>query len=87
MSLCIPRLGAISSSTDQYDLLLAEFSDITTPNFIQTHPEHGIEHFITTTGPPVHARARRIAPDYLAIAKAEFDGMEAMGIIRRSSSP
>ena len=80
-----PRLDAISSSTDQYDLL-AEFPDITTPNFIQSHTKHGVEHFITTKGPPVHARARRLSPDKLAAAKAEFNSMEAMGIIRRSSS-
>lgn len=82
-----PRLGAISRSTHQFDLLLTEFPDITAPNFVQSHPKHGIEHFITTTGPPVHARARRLAPDKLALAKAEFDSMEAMGIVRRSSSP
>lgn len=82
-----PRLDAISSSTDRYDLLLAEFPDITTPNFVQSQAKHGIEHFITTKGPPVHARARRLPPDKLAAAKAEFDSMEAMGIIRRSSSP
>lgn len=35
----------------------------------------------------MHARARRLPPDKLALAKAEFDRMEAMGIIRRSSSP
>ena len=82
-----PHLDAISSSTDQYDLLLAEFPDITTPNFVQSPTKHGIEHFITTKGPPVHARARRLPPDKLAAAKSEFDNMEAMGIIRRSSSP
>ena len=82
-----PRLDAISSSTDRYDLLLAEFPDITTPNFVQSQAKRGIEHFITTMGPPVHARARRLPPDKLAAAKAEFDSMEAMGIIRRSSSP
>ena len=51
-----PHLDTISSSTDQYDLLLAEFPDITTPNFVQSPTKHGIEHFITTKGPPVHAR-------------------------------
>ena len=82
-----PRLGSISSSTGQYDLLVTEFPGITIPNFIQTHPKHGVEHFITTTGPPVHAHAHRLAPDKLATAKAEFDSIKAMGIIRRSSSP
>ena len=82
-----PHLSAISSSSDQYDSLLAEFPAITTPNFIQSPTKHGVEHFITTRGPPVHARARRLPPNKLAAAKLEFDKMEAMGIIRRSSSP
>ena len=82
----VAHLDAISSSTDQYDRLLADFPDITTPNF-QSPTKHDIEHFITTTGPPVHARARRLPPDKLAAAKSDFDRMEAIGIIRRSSEP
>ena len=82
-----PHLDAISISTDQYDMLLAEFPDITTPNFSHSSTKHGIEHFITTRGPPVHARARRLPPEKLTAAKSEFDRMEAMGIIRRSSGP
>ena len=81
-----PHLDAISATTDSYGKLLAEFPDITVPNFSQLHTKHGVEHFITTKGPPVHARARRLPPDKLATAKAEFDRMQSMGIIRRSSS-
>lgn len=81
------RLGAISTSTEQYNVLLNEFPDITTPNFVQSPTKHGMEHLIITKGQPVHARSRRLPPDKLAAAKAEFDRMEAMGIIRRSSSP
>ena len=81
------HLGGISRSTDQYDLLLAEFPVITMPNFVHSPTKHGAEHFITTRGPPVHARARCLPPEKLAAAKSEFDRMEAMGIIRRSSSP
>ena len=83
----VPPLDAISVSTNQYDLLLAKFPEITTPNFIQSPTKHGIEHFISTKGPPIHARARRLPPDKLAIARAEFDRMQKMGIIRKSSSP
>ena len=82
-----PHLDAISSSTDRYGRLLAEFPAITTPDFSQPTSKHGVEHFIPTKGPPVHAHARRLPPDKLATAKAEFIRMEAMGIIRRSSSP
>ena len=85
--MCAPRLATISASTDKYDLLLAEFSDITAPNFSKSPAKQSMEHFIPTKGPPVHARARRLPPDKLALARAEFDRMEAMGIIRRSSSP
>ena len=56
-------------------------------NFAQPSTKHSVEHFITTKGPPVHAHTRRLPPDKLALAKAEFDRMKAMGIIRRSSSP
>ncbi|KAK3797489.1 hypothetical protein RRG08_040971 [Elysia crispata] len=43
--------------------------------------------FVPTTGAPIHARARRLAPDKLAVAKREFLEMEHMGIIRKSNSP
>ena len=42
---------------------------------------------IVAHGPPVHARARRLNPEKLTAAKAEFLKMEEMGIIRRSNSP
>ena len=65
----VPHLSAISSSSNQYDSLLAEFPAITTPNFIQSPTKHGVEHFITTRGPPVHARARHLPPNKLAAAR------------------
>lgn len=48
---------------------------------------HGVEHHIETTGRPVFAKARRLDPARLRIAKEEFSKMEAAGIIRRSDSP
>ena len=48
---------------------------------------HGVHNYITTSGITVHAKARRLAPDKLAIAKTEFFEMEKMGIIRKSNSP
>ncbi|KAI0236783.1 hypothetical protein LSAT2_012682, partial [Lamellibrachia satsuma] len=41
---------------------------------------------ITTYGPPVHSRARRLSPEKLTIARREFENMEKLGIVRRSSS-
>ena len=81
-----PRLNAISTSTNAY-AQLAEFSQISTPQFFQIQPKHNVQHFIVTQGPPVHSRARRLSPEKLALAKQEFNKMLDMGIIRRSSSP
>jgi hypothetical protein len=46
-----------------------------------------VEHFIVTTGPPVASKFCHLDPEKLAAAKADFDKMEAEGIIRRSTSP
>ena len=46
-----------------------------------------VEHTIGTKGPPVFARPRRLAPDKLRVAKAEFDKMLEAGVIRPSKSP
>ena len=82
-----PHLAAISTVDNPYAKILAEFPSIITPTFSQTTTKHNVEHFIPTTGPPVHSHARRLPPDKLALAKEEFSKMEQMGIIRRSNSP
>ena len=46
-----------------------------------------VQHYIPTSGPPIHARARRLDGDKLSAARDEFCCMEDMGIIRRSDSP
>ncbi|KAJ8415229.1 hypothetical protein AAFF_G00009270 [Aldrovandia affinis] len=81
------RLAAALSPADDVARLLLEFSDITTPTFSASSIKHNVTHFIPTSGPPVHARARRLDPQKLAIAKEEFSSMERLGIIRRSDSP
>ena len=83
----VPQLSAISTSSNQFETLLTEFPHITTPVFTASSIKHKVEHFILTTGPPVHARARRLPSDKLAVAKQEFDNMEEMGLIRKSASP
>ena len=82
-ALCLHHVA----SDDPYKRILDEFPAITRPEFSSPYVRHGVEHFIPTTGPPVHARARRLPPDKLAVAKEEFRTMEEMGIIRRSDSP
>ncbi|MCH9663075.1 MAG: hypothetical protein K0U66_05395, partial [Gammaproteobacteria bacterium] len=82
-----PHLNAIANNDNEFQRLLASYPELTTPTFSDTTPKHGVEHRITTLGPPVHAHARRLPPDKLAAAKTEFAAMESMGIIRRSNSP
>ncbi|BHF77780.1 hypothetical protein SprV_0602089000 [Sparganum proliferum] len=67
--------------------LLAKYPGLTRPNFNVSIPPHAVVHHIQTTGPPVFSRPRRLAPTRLAAAKAEFEHMLQVGIIRQSESP
>ncbi|KAF7646138.1 hypothetical protein LDENG_00192610 [Lucifuga dentata] len=80
-------LSSMLSAADEFLRLLAEFPALTQPIFLSSTARHGVEHHISTTGPPVHAQARRLHPAKLTIAKGEFENMERLGIIRRSDSP
>lgn len=77
-----PHLDAISAATEPYGKLLTEFTYITMSN----SPNHAPNMVWNTSSPSVHARAHRLPPDKLATAKAEFNRMQSMGIICRSSS-
>ncbi len=74
------------SSNTRYATILGQYPAITRPCFKDTIPKHDVTHHITTKGPPVSARPRRLAPDKLKSAKAEFDHMLQLGIIRPSDS-
>ena len=67
--------------------LLSRFPKIVGDGKGTPRPLHGVSHFIETTGRPVFAKARRLEPDKLKIAEAEFRSLEAAGIVRRSNSP
>ncbi|BHF70227.1 hypothetical protein SprV_0301327700 [Sparganum proliferum] len=67
--------------------LLAKYPTLTKSHFSDTSFPHDSVHHIKTTGPPVFSRPRRLAPARLAAAKAEFDHMLQLGIIRQSDSP
>ncbi len=84
-----PAYLQLSAATtpSQFQVVLAEFPQLTQPNFSAAKPTHGVYHFIPTDGPPVHAKARRLPADKLRQAKNEFATMEQLGIIRRSASP
>ena len=81
------ELSLLDSSSNQFRKVLCEFPELLKPTFSSPSVRHGDEHFISTSGPPTHAKARRLPPEKLTISKNEFDEMESMGIIRKSNSP
>ncbi len=69
----------------RFEAVLEDFPELLVPSFHQ-NTKHGVVHHIPTTGMPVHARARRLDQEKFSAAKEEFDEMERLGIVRRSSS-
>ncbi|XP_076041912.1 uncharacterized protein LOC143025787 [Oratosquilla oratoria] len=59
---------------------------MTQPYYAKTLVKLHVSHFIETTGPPTHAKARRLAPERLKLVKQEFESLMHQGIIRPSSS-
>nr|VZI01907.1 unnamed protein product [Spirometra erinaceieuropaei] len=70
-----------------YRDLLLQHPNIVKPQFRSGEIQHDVVHHIRTSGPPVFARPRRLAPSRLQAAKAEFEHMLQLGIIRPSESP
>jgi hypothetical protein len=68
--------------------LLQKFPSILCTGDVKPTPTHGVEHHIHTgSHPPIFAKSRRLDPEKLQTAKAEFKRLESAGIIRRSKSP
>jgi hypothetical protein len=66
--------------------LLSEFPELTQVCSPDTPVRHEVTHHIMTSGPPISARPRRLAPERLHIARQEFEHMLQLGIVRPSSS-
>jgi transposase InsO family protein len=79
--------GISTTAVNDFARILQEFPELLVPHFNPVVNKHGVEHFILTEGPPLHARARRLDAEKLAVAQQEFANMEALGIIRRSKAP
>jgi hypothetical protein len=85
-SLQTPSVEVFSSGS-LVDTLLPDFPDLIRPTRVQRQVRHNTFHHIRTIpGLQVPCRPRRLAPDRLAIAKAEFDAMLRDGTARRSES-
>ncbi|BHF84402.1 hypothetical protein SprV_0902755300 [Sparganum proliferum] len=65
-----------------YRDLLLQHPNIIKPQFRIGEIQRDVVHHIRTSGPPVFARPRRLAPSRLQAAKAEFEHMLQLGIIR-----
>ena len=76
----------ISHASDPCYKLLDSYPKILTPSFKIKNPEHGVRHYIPTTGAPVSSRARRLDPEKLAVAKAELNKLEELGICHKGRS-
>ena len=84
----LPLIAGLSpTATNQFSAILAEFPNLMVPRFNPDVNKHGVEHHILTTGHPVFSKARRLDPEKLAVAEAEFPTMEDLGIIRLSKFP
>ena len=76
----------INFVNNAYTELLDECPELTTLAFSPDKVKHGVQHHIPTEGTPIYARACRLTLDELAAAKAEFDKLLKLGIVRRSKS-
>ena len=77
----------ITATDDPYQTLLRSYPELTNLNFVVSKPAHSTTHHIEITGAPVFSRLRRLPADKPKAAKAEFNHMLQLGIIRPSSSP
>nr|VZI40013.1 unnamed protein product [Spirometra erinaceieuropaei] len=67
--------------------LLFSHPNIINPQIRSGEVQHDVVHHIRTSGSPVFARPRRLAPERFQAAKAEFEHLLQPGIIRPFESP
>ena len=80
-------INLVDQLDNPYYKLLDSYPTILTPSFTTKQPSHGVKHHIPTgDGPPVQSRARRLAPEKLAIAKAEIEKLCKLGVCKRAKS-
>ncbi len=76
------------SVPDDVKILLQKCPSILCTGDVKPEPNHGAEYHIHTgSHPAVFAKSRRLDPEKLQIAKAEFKRLESACIVRRSKSP
>lgn len=74
------------SRSRNWEELLREFPKVIRESPVPEVFLHGVEHVLQTTVPPLFARPRRLPPDWLGVARRDFDSMLEQGICRPSVS-
>ena len=78
----IPCVKTVAGSSPYHELL-SRFPEITRPGGAPTEIKHATKHHILTTpGPPVAQKPRRLGPDQFKAAKKECDTVLKLGIAR-----
>ncbi|XP_037572325.1 uncharacterized protein LOC119454480 [Dermacentor silvarum] len=71
---------------EPFAAFLREFPTLTRLSDWMQPVQHDVCHHTVTSGPPVSFRPQRLSPEKFKIARAEFEHMLQLGIIRPSSS-
>lgn len=80
------QINAAEIKTSEFTDLINEFADVTKLSQYGTVTKSTIFHRIETTGQPVFSRPRRLSPEKLAAARAEFENLRQAGICQPSCS-
>ena len=81
------RVNHVNQITDPYyQLLDNKFPNLSNPSFKVKEVDHGVLHYIPTDGPPVQARARKLDPEKLSVAKSEIEKLVELGVCERGKS-
>lgn len=81
------EIKVLAQDDSKYNMLLLKYPDIYQSKALPgIKSKHNVYHHIETTGQPVYAKARRLNPNRLNIAKKDFEYLLQCGIIRPSKS-
>ena len=80
------RINYVDQRNDPYYQLLDKYPELSVPQFRPDKVKHNVKHYIPTTGHPIQARARKLNPEKLAVAKAEIEKLVELGIAKRAKS-
>ena len=81
-----PTITMINENIPFYDIL-NEFPSVTHPTALEnTQVKHDVEHYIETTGPPIHCKARPLPPGKYERVKKQIEQLVELGVCRESKS-